>query len=67
MARQAHRKISGLHGVQRIQQFRLIELGRDGMAVDSGIARASLAGAASSFRRCIARLGGGIPSPAGVA
>src|SRR5258708_36769527 len=64
MAGQPHRKVSGLHGMQRIEQLVLIELGHGSVAVPSGLARAPLAGVVSRFRQCSACLGGGISSPA---
>src|SRR5258708_38559445 len=64
MAGQPHRKVSGLHGMQRIEQLVLIELGHGSVAVHSGLARAPLAGVVSRFRQCSACLGGGISSPA---
>jgi hypothetical protein len=54
MAGQPHRKISGLHRVQRFQQLMLVKLRGSSVAVHSGLARAAFTRGVSRFAQSIA-------------
>src|SRR5450432_4793519 len=66
MAGQPHRKISGLHRVQRIQQLMLVKLRGSSVAVHSGLARAAFTRGVSRFAQSIAGFCAGISSFAAI-